>query len=177
MAYDDRAGLPTEVRREIKKQAIEQSAKFTVGLFGSLLLLAVAGWGLYIKYKLPDWLHLVPKGAVTAFDISEDCPAGWTRFEDAAGRFILGAGQGKFLLDRPLRSMGGFEWHTLTVDELPRLTIALPLAGVSSVDRYDAGGRNYPVVTVTNGTVTTGGSAKGFETMPPFLALRYCKKV
>ncbi|WP_416064595.1 phage tail protein [Rhizobium sp. ZK1] len=117
----------------------------------------------------------IPTGAVIAF--SRACPAGWTSYPGAAGRTIIGAGQGENLSSRSIEETGGAELHTLTIEELPQQTIEISgLAGTSSVDRYNAGGRDYPVVAKTSGSVTIGGGGKSFSTMPPFIALSFCRK-
>ena len=80
----------------------------------------------------------IPEGAVVAFDRPDGCPKdkGWVPYEDAAGKFILGAGSGTLRYRGPHRpegvsasvalqpvvrgDQGGAETHTLTADELPR---------------------------------------------------------
>ena len=60
----------------------------------------------------------IPQNAVVAFN--RQCPAGWELFRDAAGRMIVGVGQGDGLRNRGLEERGGAETHTLTIAEMPR---------------------------------------------------------
>ena len=39
----------------------------------------------------------IPSGAILAFNTEQSCPMGWAAFEEAAGRFIVGAGPSKNL--------------------------------------------------------------------------------
>jgi hypothetical protein len=45
-------------------------------------------------------------------------------------------------------------------------------------DRYDVGGKNYVAVHKSPTTInlSTSGKADAFPTMPPYVALFYCKK-
>ena len=167
--------LPKEVIAEIRKQAVQQVAKTTVAAAVGLIAIAGAGWFLYLKDRLPVWLNGVPKGTVAAFDLSDGCPDGWKPFDDAAGRFIIGAGQGKGLEERLVRAVGGQETHILKIAELPPQQISIPLAGAGG-DRFNAGGRDYPVVGVAAGNVSIGGVNDPIPMLPPFLALTVCKK-
>lgn len=117
----------------------------------------------------------IPAGAIAAF--SQGCPTGWGVFAGAAGRTIIGAGQSGDSTLRSSGEFGGSEFHSLSIEELPQQQIELGgLVGLSSVDRYNAGGSDYPVVGKTNGVLQIGGLGKSFSTMPPFLVLYYCKK-
>ena len=74
---------------------------------------------------------VVPSGAVMAFDIRgsgdpDECPDGWSRFRDAGGRVIIGAGShsqrdmnGKPLTNYTKGDNGGEEEHTLATREMP----------------------------------------------------------
>jgi hypothetical protein len=169
------SNLPTEVIAEIRKQAVQQVAKTTILAAAGFLAIAGAGWLLYLKDKVPVWVNGVPKGAVAAFDLSDGCPEKWTSFDEAASRFIVGSGQGNGLKAQALRALGGAEEHKLSIEELPPHDIGIALAGTNS-DRYDAGAKDYPVVTVAPGIVSVGGAGREFSLLPPFIALHYCKK-
>ena len=67
------------------------------------------------------------RGAVVAFDREDGCPAGWSHYEAAAGRFIVGIGRhtghdasGNELANLELREQGGERAHRLSVNEMPR---------------------------------------------------------
>ena len=38
--------------------------------------------------------NVVPSGTVIAFDLEEGCPMGWSKFTNAAGKVIIGVGEG-----------------------------------------------------------------------------------
>ena len=167
--------LSQELQDAIRKEVIQKTATYSVAAFIAFLGIAGTGWLLYLKDRVPVWVNGVPKGTVAAFDLSDGCPDGWKPFDAAAGRFIVGAGQGKGLEERLVRAVGGEEAHTLKVAELPAQQISIPLAGAGR-DRFDAGGKDYPVVGVSAGSVPIGGAGDPIPMLPPFLALTICKK-
>lgn len=79
-----------------------------------------------------------PSGLVAAFDLPEGCPLGWSRYQPAASRVIIGAStiaeldngpsklrvgsNGDQLNARPLGSHGGTEQVRLTLQQMPRHT-------------------------------------------------------
>jgi hypothetical protein len=176
--------LPQEVIAEIRKQAVQQVAKTTIWAAVGFLTVAGAGWLLYLKDKVPGWVNGVPKGAVAAFDLSDGCPEeyGWKPFEAAAGRFILGAGEGKNLKERAIREIGGFEETQLTVTELPShvhdfIGTAVTKGGNGGTGRVLAVGDGVSHGTFTpEGTISAKGEGKAFSNVPPYIALIYCKK-
>ncbi|MGO6667674.1 hypothetical protein ELI49_30995 [Rhizobium ruizarguesonis] len=173
---EDPNSLPSELKEAIRKEVVQKTATYVVAAFIGFLVIAGTGWFLYLKNSLPDWVA-VPKGAVAAFDVNDGCPTGWVSFDAAAGRLILGAGSGKGLTERSIREVGGAETHKLTLNELPSQKIELPgNAAASKGDRYDAGGRNYPVVSVNQASITIGGNGDPLSILPPYIALQYCKK-
>lgn len=125
-----------------------------------------------------------PSGAVMAFDLPA-CPTGWTAYAPAEGRMLIGAGTGAGLTPRSLRDTGGQETHTLTVNELPPHAHALPGIVKDTGGSYGlpvASGPNHGITwpgyngTPTPSSATTGAGA-AYNQMPPYLALRYCKKL
>ncbi|MER9964968.1 hypothetical protein NKJ72_29420 [Mesorhizobium sp. M0045] len=120
----------------------------------------------------------VPKGAVMAFNL-ESCPDGWQLFQPLVGRFALGAGADvtRRLTDRKFGDSGGEEQHTLTVAESPQQEVEIAgVANQSSVDRYNAGGRNYWVITRGSEKFRTNGGGQPHNNMPPFHSLTYCER-
>lgn len=129
------------------------------------------------------------RGAVIAFDrdrtVDQVCPPGWTYFNPTGGRFIVGAGEhtNTGLREYPsyvednTQAIGGEQEHVLKIDELPpnELEIAA-LAAKSSVDRYNAGGKDYWVIAQTAGKFQIGGKGTPVPNMPPYVALYFCKK-
>ena len=101
---------------------------------------------------------------------------------DLRGRFIIGAGQGTNLNNRTLNTRGGYETHTLIVDELPdhkhsaskKCMSTTPSGDWSSYTdlRSDKGWNCIPGITWTNAT----GNSKPYNIMPPFYVLAYIMK-
>ena len=69
-------------------------------------------------------LYLLPRGVIVAWN-GGNPPASWATCNgangtpDLSGRFILGAGQGNGLTNKPFSQTGGEENHKLTTNELP----------------------------------------------------------
>ena len=129
----------------------------------------------------------VPSGMIAAYssvDSNQPCPIKWRLYDPAVGRVVVGAGvnenkdaNGIDLTDHPIGVTGGRENQVLTVAQLPPQSIEISgLAGASRVDRFNAGGKDYPVVGVRTGAIDTGGKGVPVPTMPPFVALYYCIK-
>lgn len=127
----------------------------------------------------------VPAGAVMAFDL-EACPKGWTQFQDAAGRVIVGAGSGnrdqndKRLTDRAIGQTGGAETHKLTVKEIPSHTHTYKDRYFKIVGGRGIGGtgrRGDP--SAPSGDFSTGaaGSSEAHNNMQPYLVLIYCRRL
>lgn len=142
------------------------------------------------------------KGAVIAFDRSEDrgggfvggaCPVGWSLFRDAGGRFIIGAGAhtntdsaGNALTDYraysddPIEAIGGYETVILEETQMPSHSHShndeyAELRGLP--DRLDSDGGDVGIV-VTNVNKETGEVGDGLphDNLPPFIALYFCIK-
>jgi len=64
------------------------------------------------------------KGIIVMWSGS-NVPSGWTLCDgtngtpDLRGRFVLGSGKGENLTERKINDKGGFETHTLTIEEIP----------------------------------------------------------
>ncbi|UIL29533.1 hypothetical protein LZK75_10000 [Rhizobium leguminosarum] len=120
---------------------------------------------------------LVVPGTVVAFDVPGGCPAGWTEYASAAGRVIIGVDNGIAGPRRAFQEQGGSDSHQISKDELPANQVSIEgLASQSAVDRYSAGGRDYPVIVRSTGTFEVGGVGKPISIMPPYIALHYCRK-
>ena len=76
-------------------------------------------------FKAPD----VPQGAIVAFELQE-CPKGWSPFEQGSGRFIVGVGKNSdgaeyllpYIKGQPTHQMGGKEFVTLESMNMPAHT-------------------------------------------------------
>jgi len=134
------------------------------------LFTALLFWLLGLAKSIPA--VVVPSSAVVAFDL-DDCPPGWSDFSPATGRTIIGDGAAAGLSPRALREQGGHEVHTLTIPEMP----AHDHGGIWGGGQQMAGMLNdYAKHTSGHVKIQTQGEARAFELMPPFVALRYCKK-
>lgn len=167
--------LPREIKAEIRKEAVQQVAKYAIAGVAALIAVAGAGWVLYLKDKIPDWVDGVPSGAVMAFDLSDNCPDGWRRFDDASGRFIIGSGQGDDLPKRTFRVIGGREVHRLANEELPPLQIIYSKPAFNG-DKFSVGGGKADAVGMSNTPIDFGGTSKPIDLLPPYIPLRYCRK-
>jgi hypothetical protein len=146
------------------------------------------------QFRSPDFVALVahtlvPRGGVMAFDNPGGCPSGWSAFQIAAGRVIVGAGpnnnrsaSGDALIPRPFRVIGGEEKHTLTVSEMPAHNHETALAAEDAGVQYGSGTAIKSIRGVTydpsfRGALTsTVGESSPFSVMPPFIALYFCSK-
>ncbi|UES60239.1 hypothetical protein GFK91_31495 (plasmid) [Roseibium aggregatum] len=184
--------LSKEFKGEVRKQAIGQAAKWMIMSVIFLLIIAGSGWWLYFKPKIDEYIQEaadgIPSGAVVAFLSAESdpCPGKkWNIFNEAKGRFIVGAGQGaqSGLTDKKVRATGGEERVKLSIEHMPEHRHAVyPHAGVKSdhdknwdgapTEGVDAGGGNM----VSEATTGIAGGDSAHNNMPPYLALYYCIK-
>jgi hypothetical protein len=115
------------------------------------------------------------------------CPAGWSPYEDAKDRFILGAG-GKI---QTVGEIGGEEEVALKVDEMP----AHDHGGMTGDDTtspilYNRAGDDIKLDFTTSTSpdflgnnnarhahpIQSQGSGRPHNNMPPYIALYFCKK-
>jgi len=120
----------------------------------------------------------IPRDAVIAFDTPRGCPPGWSRFEQADGRFVLGVNDEKPRDDGPrarsilYRTTGGEEMVTLTPEQMPVHKHRGPAAyvGAARTGRGDGAYGN------ASGDTTNAGGSRPHNNMPPYVALYFCKK-
>ena len=120
----------------------------------------------------------VASGAVVAYDLPGGCPEGWSDFGDGHGRVVIGSGPGY-----PYREVGGAAEVVLEIGHLPahshdveRFEWGLSINGNGHPQRLDVDdGLPYSGLT---GTLTTSpvGEGEAHENVPPYIALRLCKK-
>ena len=128
---------------------------------------------------------MIPSGAVVAFDLNK-CPPGWSRYAVGEGRFIIGAGNNKgknkdfhqvVLPDRGLGNTGGELKHTLTIDEMP--SHDHPVTKTGSAQGGPNTNNAHPLASSLDKPLDLSyrtGGGKGHDIIPPYIALRYCKK-
>ena len=166
--------------------------QITNGVIGGIL----TSIGLYILGllgRVPE--VIVPSNAVLSFDQST-CPQGWQKFEESAGRMIIGSGSGQNLTTRSYRSVGGKEQHKLTVEEIPQHNHpagSLKAAsnephlhesswGAQRDDNRPGTLFNFPDLNYgqhthpIEGTSGQTGGEQPHDNMPPFITLTMCKK-
>ena len=129
----------------------------------------------------------LPSGAVVAFAKEHGCPAGWTEYKEAEGRFIVGAGRhseynqyGNEVTMKYVGDTGGEDQVRLGIDHMPSHFHRNPSRGDDAQRRKivwalqaarlgDYGGPD------SRPTEATGGN-KPHDNMPPFVALVYCQR-
>jgi hypothetical protein len=129
----------------------------------------------------PGAVTSMPSGAIVAFASSESnpCPGeDWKIYDDAKGRFIVGAGHSRFndLTPRLPGDVGGSETHVLTVDEMPAHTHGVKRQTDGNSTGADAFlARGHTANIPPSNTASLG---RGFphNNMPPFIALYFCIK-
>jgi microcystin-dependent protein len=119
-------------------------------------------------------LAAIPKGAVVPFRLVE-CPRGWRPFSKAAGRTIIGAGEGEELTERALGERGGEEAHQLINEELPKLQLAATGDGTANITEAKRSVIE-PRRIVANGPIEFAGQGNPHNNMQPWIALLYCEK-
>lgn len=127
-----------------------------------------------------------PAGAVVAFasDI-RGCPAGWIEYRVAAGRAIIGAGDGAGLTPRRPGETGGAESLALAAENLPRHNHSVtvfrapslaPIENGQPMDRFIGGAGAGAAGKFLETATGSAGDGAPVDAMPPYLALRYCRK-
>jgi len=196
--------LIDDAQKAVRDELIKKFAGWVVaGLVGLLGLAVVGGWFI-LKPILTKEVGGVPEGAVVAFDradlTQDDCPDGWRPYKLARARTIVGAGaltpdllkmatdeHGRPLVGYVLRQHGGEQVHELRLEEIPShvhtfvdhqfvVTTPAPRDSFGGL-REPAGGGAGQAQNTTN---PVGGNDRRetvpHNTMPPFIALYYCKK-
>lgn len=124
----------------------------------------------------------VPRGSVAAFDLDR-CPQGWSPYSRGEGRFIVGVGNddgnnrdqnGTVLTAKSLSQVGGEEQHTLTINEMPSHNHGYLRTDFRGPGVGHDGGNSMSFHNKQDTERTGGGSPH--NNMPPYVALRLCKK-
>lgn len=125
----------------------------------------------------------IPAGSVVAMN-SNVCPAGWSNFNSANGRVVVGAGgsgntdgEANALTSRAFGATGGTEFPVLpastengsTITPAPNFVMAVGVFGRDSILNY---------VEKASADTTLGGSTNALTegNMQPYIVLRYCVK-
>ena len=131
-----------------------------------------------------------PKHAVVAFkegikrkgeDEKEKCPDGWEEYDQAEGRFIIGAGR-RNGFEIGMRESGGEYRVKLEIEHMPRHKHENPSRGwegrgskeevqaLQATDKGEYGGTHARPTDFV-------GEGLPHNNMPPYIALLWCKKV
>ena len=197
-----------EAIAEVRKEAIQQTAKWLVGAFVLLMILAATGWWLFFEPKIKEYINQVaggvPSGTVIAtLKTCTELGEQWAAFTEGKGRMLVGAGTEAHsgyatwemqlpeggvsptaLTNYAVGEDGGEESHILTISQLPPhshdfVGTAYELGGWGSVSQGKPGvGDPLGYGTYTpSGTITRTGEGLAHNSMPPFIAVNFCKKV
>ncbi len=131
-------------------------------------------------------VNIFPSGMISAF-AGSSVPTGWTLCDgtngtpDLTANFVVGAGQGAGLTNRPLKSTGGEASHVLTIPELGAHVHPYNLAISTEKILTHLSGSTDSGTALTNygGTATTGTTGGGLahNNMPPYYVLAYIMKL
>jgi microcystin-dependent protein/Tfp pilus assembly protein FimT len=117
----------------------------------------------------------VPAGLIAAFNATQ-CPQGWTAFNAAAGRVLLGSGT--LGIDQyAVGNTGGEARHRLTIPEIPSHTHSYLIGSGETSDgiRLPARAQNSASPRRA-GTTDAAGGSQPHENRPPYYVVKYCRK-
>ncbi|WP_419739126.1 phage baseplate protein [Ruegeria sp.] len=163
------------------------SAILATTLIGFVTL--IANW--FTEGGVAKLIGALPANAVVAFDVPNGCPHGWSVFQQAQSRVLIGVGPGQVSSGNKLssynyREEGGYERVTLDKSNLPKHQ-----HGYNDIYWSEVGGRSSALTNalgnkgdsdrdnsgheIRRQTAETG-EGNPVDTMPPYIALYFCKK-
>lgn len=110
--------------------------------------------------------------AFTSAKGEKTCPEGWSPFEEAKDRFIVGAG-GKY---PTVEEIGGEETVTLSVEQMPTHRHIQTWGQGHGVDPAAWGNNLQKYKTESLGYTRSEGGNEAHNNMPPYIVLYFCKK-
>ena len=162
------------LREFVAKPSVIRGIQWGLSALGVGLM--IASVFLFVELRIQE-IRQIPADAVIAVDRS-DCPPGWSTFEPAEDRFVLGVSP-----ERPYRMMSGSEQVSLENRHLPShshdvttLEWGHTVNGNGAARRLDVD--DGPPYSGIVGTLQTAAVGEGepHENMPPFIALPLCIK-
>lgn len=179
---------PTRSWRDV---LMEKALDRVVALAGATIAgIAIFLWGWVVGGGLTATIGAVPSDAVVGFATGADCPRGWSVYDAAVSRTIVGSyppkwsGQrntdekGLLLTPRNIYTTAGEERHTLTEPELPVHRHNIQRSRGTSGDAAYVDWRNMgsesPIT--EGGKTSNAGGSEAHNNMPPYVALLFCKK-
>ena len=151
------------------------ASRVLTGVVGGVITAAL----LYLFGLIPGLREvlIIPSSAVVAFD-SDSCPAGWTRFEAATGRVVIGTGQGERSEAYDLRDSGGKESYVLTTEQLS--PHAHGVHGTNHDDtpseHSDKTDTQYGSYFESYASTDSTGAGQPYSAMQPWVALTMCTR-
>lgn len=160
---------------------------------GVIVLTAIGGWLLYAALEADMARHTsggagLPAGAIVVFALGDGkCPDKWREATELRGRFLIGAGQGTGLENKPYGQSGGAETVALKAENLPPhrhqvVASAGETIGTSKGVPAADGGDETPAHSVRAGLTGEGIGPAGerlaaapVKVMPPYLAYTFCR--
>lgn len=179
------SNLSNETIKAIRKEAIDQTAKWAVVTSVAIAGFAAIGWWVLLEAKIKQYIADaaggVPVGSIMAS--TQECSklaGNWVTFKEGTGRFVVGAGtetvglysswdvEGgpkKKLTSYEVMQPGGEESHLIQRNEVPALSVR---------PRSDLGrGDQTAIVSIDYGK---DPNQKAINVIPPYIALYLCKK-
>lgn len=206
MSNQEQQGISQDLVQEVRKQTIQQLAKWLIGALVVLLVVAATGWWFFLEPKLKAYIADaaggVPLGTVLVSTVPcSELGEGWSSFREGKGRFLVGAGPdeqaaystwqrqlptGGFepvpLSTYEVLFAGGEEHHTLSIAQMPKHRHEFVGNGTTTGGYGPKGhdvsfGDTLSYGTYTpSGTITDNGSDQPANNLPPFVAVNFCKK-
>lgn len=148
--------------------------------------LVCANGAIFAKSCDPVTAVDLPSDAVVAFAKEDGCPVGWSEYQLAAGRFIVGVGRhsehnryGNPVATKKVGEKGGEDQVKLKIDHMPSHSHQVPSRGnppePEKIFALKAAARGHHIGRHSRPTDTTGGN-QPHDNMPPYVALLYCKR-
>ena len=197
--------MPNEAdRNEIRRTTISTVTKAVVGgALAGIAAAAVAIWAWLQTWEPAPWIGAVPaEHVIVASTVScKELAGGWSNFDDAGGRFIIGAGSHsenglKAYTPYGVRpqatlepTLGGEEEVTLTPKQMPKHNHFLSSQpNTNPHDGLGGSSANYGLDENYRNAEPSGrwgrmermisetGDSQHHNNMPPYIALYFCKK-
>lgn len=118
----------------------------------------------------------IPSGAIMAFNLNS-CPAGWSKFNNANGRVLVGIDITDSSFDTLLET-GGEKTHTLTLSEIPSHNHTFYHGAYGSDNRSvpTNAGDTQDGTTARTKYTNNSGSGNSHNNLQPYVTLLYCVK-
>lgn len=156
--------------REAPSTPINDSVGEITYEHGSIQILT-SGPALQLEFpQIVDTYYTTPPGTILPI-LGEECPAGWTTFDEAEGRFLVGSSE-QFGLGTP----GGTA--TIPSDGSHRHsgTTGFHNRGIGHSIGFETRGDNVHRHTHNFNTNSTGSHDHGGSNVPPYFAVHFCKR-